>query len=48
MGEDLGYIILSVLCGLGWIAFLGATTNDPTELPNGCILYEDKIYCVEE
>ena len=24
---------------------LGITMAEPTELPNGCILYEDAIYC---
>lgn len=42
--------ILGFIAILGWILFYSANDvidNIVTTLPNGCILYEDKIYCEE-
>ena len=46
--DDFLIIIASFLCSLGWILFITTALAQPTELPNGCILYEDAIYCVQE
>lgn len=35
--------ILACIC-----TFVGVVVASPTELPNGCILHDDNIYCLEE
>ena len=50
--EDIGLItiitIISLIAGALVGSLIGQIIATPTELPNGCILYEDAIYCVEE
>lgn len=43
--DELYSIIITIICIIGWIALGGAILAMPTELPNGCILYEDVIWC---
>lgn len=45
--DDFIPCVLIFLWGLVIGVCVGDLIGDPTELPNGCILYEDVIYCEE-
>ena len=45
------YVATAFLCLVGWIAaisFSNTIKDMVTELPTGCILYEEKIWCEAE
>ena len=43
--DDIGVAILGTVLVIGWLAFFGSLLMMPTDLPNECILYEEKIWC---
>lgn len=49
--EDIGYIVIVMIVAF-WAFLIGGAVGmsaDAVELPNGCILHSDVIYCpVEE
>lgn len=50
MGDVIGDVIGAVIGAMVgfWLGMLiGVSINETTELPNGCILHNDVIYCEE-
>lgn len=45
--DDFGFCVAAFLVVVFWFIGLivGASSVEPTDLPNGCILYEDVIWC---
>lgn len=44
--EDIACMIIIVVVFIGGLA-IGLTSNDITELDNGCIVYDNNVYCLD-